>query len=341
MKLLPQTKKDEILGIDINDLFVEILSLNQTQQKIFIDAFAHAALPETAILETEIKEIKTITTALEKVLKLSKTSKRKAAIALPDSSVMTRIITMEKGLSELELEEYILLEIDKHIPYSIDEIYVDYQIIDENEDRAQNQILIAATQRKIIDAYSKALLNAGLELVLVDIKSLAMQKACEFCIKGLANRKTNVVVNLSNNNMTVLVYQNNIPVFTRTELYSCGALTQNILIQDYRNIKAKKKSDSILSESLKESICRDIKHSLGLYASTIESFEVKKIILAGNVTVCSDLNEMIQKEFNVITEFANPLLQLGIGKKVIVDELIHKSKSLMLTFGLAIRGMDG
>lgn len=342
MRSLLRIKKPGSIGIDISSSSVKVVSLEQSGRDYILTAFARAALPQGAVVEKEIKDREQVINALKKAITLSRTSNGYGAVALADSSVMTRIISVEASLSELEFEECVMLEADKHIPYPLDEIRLDYHVLSNStKGSATKKVFIAASRNETIDAYLDIIEGAGLIPTLVDVESFAMRKACRYFIDGFDAVKTTAVIDIGTARTSIVVYHDSMPVFTRTELFGSEFLTRDIStemlnLSEYEN----KKEDDELYENFKKNAIQHMKRALQFYASTSDAKKVEKIVLSGSAALLAGLDKLVKTELGLNMVVADPVVKLGIGPKVDTNILQQFSAAIMIATGLAMRGFD-
>ena len=328
MKSLFRIKQSATIGIDISSSSVKVVTLSQSSDGYTLTAFARAALPPGAVVEKEIKDCAVVINALKKAVLLSRTPGRYAAVALADSSVITRIITVEAGLPELEFEELVMLEAAKHIPYPLDEIHLDYHILaNSNSHTSKENVLIAASRNESIDAYLEVIEGAGLTPVLVDLESFAMRKACRYFIDDFEVVKTTAVIDIGTSRTVVMIYHDTMPVFTRTELFGSEFLTRD-------------SSMKVLQNAI-----RHMKRSLQFYASTPGAKTVEKIVLSGSAALLAGLDRLVKTELGLDMAIADPVAKLIIDPKIDIPKidiqaLQQSSAAIMIATGLAMRGFD-
>lgn len=333
--------KPAVLGIDISDSSVKVVSLIKDGQSYSLDAYARISLPKNAVLEKEIKEIDTVAACLKEAIVLSRTSAKYGAVALADSLMITKLITVQNGLSASELEEQVMFEADKHIPYPLDEIRMDYYPLENLSPTTETQsIFIAASRSVTVDAYIQVLEKAGLTLKLIDVESFVMQKACLAFVEGFNKSEIIAVVDVGTTRTTMVVYDQGMPIFTRTELFGNELLTKDISAEnlDYQNYVDK--PEQHLYEAFKRSLVQHLKRALQFYSSTAETKSITKIILSGGVAILSELDQVLKDEFKIPIIIVDPVAKLKLGKKVNPDLVHRASASLMIALGLVLRSFD-
>src|SRR5690606_2295075 len=169
---LLKKKSNTLLGIDISSTTVKLLELSRTGNRYKVEAYAVEPLPPGAVAEKNIVELEAVGQTLEKVLARSRTPLKQAAVAVAGSAVITKIIEMDAGLDDNEMEEQIALEADQYIPYPLDEVAIDFEVqgvAPRNPDRVE--VLLAACRRENVDIREAALALAGIDVKVVEVEA--------------------------------------------------------------------------------------------------------------------------------------------------------------------------
>src|SRR5690606_24017654 len=189
-------------------------------------------LPPGAVAEKNIVELEAVGQTLEKVLARSRTPLKQAAVAVAGSAVITKIIEMDAGLDDNEMEEQIALEADQYIPYPLDEVAIDFEVqgvAPRNPDRVE--VLLAACRRENVDIREAALALAGIDVKVVEVEAYAMERACELVIDqldGNAEDMTIAVIDIGATMMTLSVLSGGRTIYTREQLFGGKQLTDEI-----------------------------------------------------------------------------------------------------------------
>src|SRR5690606_29339446 len=125
---LLKKKSNALLCMDISSTTVKLLELSRSEKRYKVESYAVEPLPTGADSKKNIVELESVGQTLQKVLSRSRTSLKQAAVAVAGSAVITKIIEMDAGLDENEMEEQIALEADQYIPYPLDEVALDFEV---------------------------------------------------------------------------------------------------------------------------------------------------------------------------------------------------------------------
>ncbi len=329
------------LGIDISDSSIKLVSLSNNKSSHRLEAYARVSLPKNAVVEKEIKDIEVVATCLREAVFLSQSVAKHGAVALSDSSVMTKIIEIEKELPASEFEEQVMFEASKHIPYPLDEIRLDYQAMENlNSNTATMPVLIAASRSETVDAYLQVLEKANITPKLIEIESFAMRKSCMNYIEEFQNTTITAVIDIGTIRTTIVIYQWGMPVFTRTELFGMKFLTKDISADKLDLLDNVNQENSAVYESFKKNLIQYLKRALQFYSSTSDARTIEKIVLTGATAKLKNLDELLEAEFNYEVIVADPVSKLIHSSNINANIISQASSGLMIAIGLALRSFD-
>ena len=159
-------KKVPLLGLDISSTAVKLLELSQQSGRggvrYRVESYAVEPLPATAVVEKNIADVEAVGKAVRNVIRKAGTRNKRAAVAVSGSAVITKMISMPASLSEREMESQIQLEADQYIPYPLEEVNIDFQILGTSDKSPELvDVLLAASRSENVDDRVAALELAG------------------------------------------------------------------------------------------------------------------------------------------------------------------------------------
>ena len=122
-------KSNILLGLDISSTSVKLLELSQSNDKYKVESYAVEPLPPNAVVEKNISDVEGVGEAIKRVLSRSKSNQKTAAVAVAGSAVITKTIQMDAELSDDDMENQITIEADQYIPYPLDEVAIDFEVL--------------------------------------------------------------------------------------------------------------------------------------------------------------------------------------------------------------------
>lgn len=347
-------KSPPLVGLDISSTAVKLLELSQVGERYRVESFAVAPLATDAVVEKAIKDPEEVSRAVREVLARSRTRLNHAAFALPDSSVMTKVIQMDASLTDNEIETQIALEADKYIPYPLEEVSLDFQVIGPSvKNNNVVDVLLAASRTENVDSWVETIAEADITVKIVDVESYAMERACSLITQHLPNvdeSKNIAVIDIGSTMTNLTVLRGETTVFTREEVFGGEQLTKEIQRHyglSYAEAGLAKKQgnlpDDYVTEVLdpfKETAVVQIRRSLQFFFSANQDNEISHVILAGGTVTIPGLAAMIEEQIGVPTAIANPFSDMMVASRVNAASLAKDAPALMIACGLAMRSYD-
>ncbi len=347
-------KHDPLLGIDISTAAVKIIELSKTGSRYKVESYAVAPLVQDAVVDNNISHIEIITEAIKVALKQSGTHARHACVAIAGSSVMTKVITMPAYLSEDEMEEQIMVEADQYIPYSLDEVRMDFEVQNINEANPQMvDVLLAASRRENVDERVDALEMAGLTASIVDVGSFAIENSYTL-LKDLLpdgdEEQTVAIADIGATMTTLNILQEGRAIYTREQGFGGKQLTEEIQRRyglSYEEAGLAKRHgglpDNYNTDVLgpfKRALVQQVARSLQFFISSSANRNIDTVILAGGCASISGIDKLIEEELGIPTFVANPFINMALSNKIKPQSLSEDAAAMMIACGLALRSFD-
>ena len=355
-------KKPSLLGIDISSTSVKLVELSQTDAGYRVESLAVEPLPANAVSEKNIQDVEAVGDTLSKALKKSGTKCKLAALAVPGSSVITKVITMPASLSESEMETQIELEADQYIPYPLEEINLDFQVLGETKSNPETvDVLLAASRSENVEMRTAIAEIAGLNTKIIDVEAYTIEKAT-----GLLNPSSQAsseepsdeetspfvvaVLDVGATMTSLNVIENNELIYTREQAFGGKQLTEEIMRRyglAYEEAGRLKKvgglPDNYIPEVLepfKENMAQQVSRFLQFFYTAGQHDSVDMIALAGGCASIPGIDELISTQLGVETIIANPFAEMDLSNKVNSQALSNDAPALMIACGLAMRSFD-
>jgi len=347
-------KRQPILGIDMSASSVKVLELARDGDHYRVERYAVEPMPQNAMVEHSITEVEQVAQALSRAVKRSGSRIKQVALAVPSSHVISKIIVMPAGLNERELQSQIEMEADRHIPYPLDEVNMDFQVLGVTQESAeQASVLLVACRKEIVDDYSAVAEGAGLVPKVIDIETFAMENAYEMIARSMSGggmEKTVAVLDVGATTTTINVMHNNRSVYTRDHTFGGRQLTEEIQRRyglSYEEAGLAKKQgglpDNYQTDVLRpfmEAMCQEITRALQFFYSSSPFNSVDQVLLAGGCAQIPGVDELVAARVGVTANIANPFQQMSLSSRIKSQMLSADAPSLMVSCGLAMRGFD-
>lgn len=171
-------KAPPLVGLDISSTAVKLLELGKSGERYRVESYAVEPLPPNSVIEKNISDVEAVGEAIKRAVKRSNTKCKHAAAAVAGSAVITKTIPMPANLSTEELEQQIELEADQYIPYPLEEVNLDFEVIGPSEnDPERVDVLLAASRSENVDVRVAAIELAGIKPRVIDVEAYAMENA--------------------------------------------------------------------------------------------------------------------------------------------------------------------
>lgn len=347
-------KSAPILGIDISATAIKLLELSRSGNKYRVESYAVEALPPNSVSENNINEIEIVGEAVAKAVKKSGTKTKQAAVAVAGSSVITKIITMPTGLSDDDMENQIQVEADQYIPFPLDEVAMDFEVIGPSEESPDRvDVLLAASRSEIVDNVVAAIELGGLTAKVVDIESFAIENAISLIADSFPdNASTEViaVADVGSNVTTFSVVENMKTIYSREESFGGAQLTEEIQRRyglSFEEAGLAKRQGGLpdnygpeVLEPFKENMASQISRAVQFFYSSSQIGNIDHLILAGGCASIEGVAELVQEKLDINTVIANPFANMAVASKIPTNSLTNDAPAMMIACGLALRG-DG
>jgi type IV pilus assembly protein PilM len=346
--------KPVILGLDISSTSVKLLELQQDGDNFKVQSLAIEPLPDNAVVEKNFQDVEAIGETIKKAVKRAGTKARNAAVAVAGSAVITKIITMPANLSGGELEAQIQLEADQYIPYPLEEINLDFEVMGPTENNPETiDVLLAASRSENIEARTAALEIGGLVPKIVDVEAYTIEHASDLLARDMEDSgkdKVIAVIDIGATMTSLNVIENGQLIYTREQNFGGKQLTEEIMRRyglAYEEAGRLKKSGGLpdnyipeVLEPFKETIAQQVSRFLQFFYTAGKHNAVDLIALAGGCAAIPGIDELVESQLETPTVIANPFSKMSLSSKVNPEALSKDAPSLMIACGLALRSFD-
>jgi type IV pilus assembly protein PilM len=346
-------KKVPLIGVDISSTAVKLLQLSQSGGRYRVEHYAVEPLPPNAVVEKNIVEVEAVGEAIKRALNRSGAKSRFAAAAVAGSAVITKIIPMQADLSEDELEDQIQVEAGQYIPYPIEEVSLDFEVLGPVKDNPEMvQVLLAASRTENVEVRTAALDLGGLTAKVVDVEAFVMENAFRLIADQLSVTRDGLValVDVGATMTTLNVLRNQRSIYTREQVFGGKQLTDEVMRRyglSYEEAGLAKRQGGLpesyeieVLEPFKEAMVQQVSRLLQFFYAGSEFNRVDQIVLAGGCASIAGVAEMVEEQLGISTVVANPLANMSLASRVQAQSLAQDAPSLMIAAGLAMRSFD-
>lgn len=345
---------EPLVGIDISSNSVKLIELVETQSGYEVASYGVELLPPGVVQKGDVKDPMQVGEAIARLVRRSRTKAKNAAISVSGTSAITKVIQLNKDLSEDEMESQIALETDEYIPYPLDEISWDFAVLGASEHNPNNvDVLLAACRSETIESRVDALEIAGLNAKVVDLEIYAMERACSQIFEKLnmaTEEKLIAIIDIGSLSTSVTIMKDDRVLYTREQDFGGNQLLLDIqehygltmeeaIIAKRQNEFPEGYEENILQPFL-NSIVTKIERALQFFYSSTQYNHVDYILLAGGTSAISGLSEKIKQHLQCSASVANPFANMKLAPHISAEGIHREAPALMLSCGLAMRAFD-
>lgn len=348
-------KKSQVyLGIDISSTAVKLLELSRAGGRYRVESYGVEPLPANAVQEKNIVDVEGVGDAIGRLVSRARPSVKTAAVAVAGSAVITKMIEMDGDLSEDEMESQLKVEADQYIPFPLDEVRMDFQVLGPSETNPEKvEVLLAASRIENVELRTDALEIGGLQGKVVDVEAYTMERAFQLVLPQLPNSselETVALFDIGATMTTLNVFHEGRTVYTREQLFGGKQLTEEIQRRYGISMEeaglAKKTGElpddyeSEVLQPFKDAIVQQVNRSLQFFYGSTQFNEVDYILLAGGSASIAGLPELVQEKVGAGCSVANPFTDMTLSNKVSANAITNDAPALMIACGLALRSFD-
>lgn len=316
-------KKDHLVGLDIGSRTIKAGEVVESKDGRVLKKFGMVDIPAGAIEEGSIKSPEDVAEAIRQLMKGYGIKEQNVAISIGGYSVIVKKINVQT-MTEDQLQETIQFEAEQYIPFDISDVNLDFQILGENEQNAnQMNVLLVAAKKDMVNDYVNLVNMANLNPCTIDVDAFALQNIFEHSYNVTNDNVALIDIGAGKTSLNIL--KGNSSVFMRDVSLGCSQINQNIMslidcsFDEAEQLKHSEQSDRISGSDLKEIIssivsdwCTEIKRAIEFFYSTYPDDQIKKIILSGGGANLKEFRQMLAVETSAEVETINPFKNITI-----------------------------
>jgi len=355
---LPSFGKASVIGLDIGSNSVKAVEITiKSRDKGFeLRGLGQAALPSEAIVQGAFLNSSAIVDTIHEAIDSGRFSSKDVAASVSGHSVIVKRVNLPQMTRE-ELEDQIQWEAEQYIPFDVNEVNLDFQILDSNEEEGQMDVLLVAAKKDLIDDYFQVISEAGLNPVAIDVAGFAIQNAFEANYEQDPAAIT-ALVNIGAQVVNINVLKNGIPSFTRDIMTGGAQYTEEIQkalsvsFDEAEKIKIGGSQEGGQAQevipqeveqamrSVSDTVIGEISRSLDFFAATSTEARISKVLLSGGGSKIAGFAAAFKERTGLETEVMNPLAHMLPSKGFEAEYLEAMSPVLAVGIGLATRRID-
>ncbi len=341
-----------MIGLDISSSSIKLVELDQDKSGGWVlQRCAIEPLERGWVTDGNLEKFDEVAEALRRLVKKSGTKAKHAALSLPPSAVITKKIVLPGGMSDDELEMQVASEANQYIPFSLDEVSLDFCVVGPSTSSSGDvEVMIAASRREKVTDRQGLAEAAGLKPLVVDVDSYASRLAVGRIVSALPNNGKDLIVALFEVgafSTSMQVLQNDEVLYERDQAFGGAQLTQ-LIVRQYgfsaEEAEAKKRNgdlpedyESSLLSPFVESMAQEIGRALQFFFTSTPHNRVDYVMLAGGSAGLPGVTESVTQQTTYACLIVNPFEGMKFGDGVREKKLRREAASYLTSCGLAMR----
>jgi type IV pilus assembly protein PilM len=339
-------KKTLTFGLDIGSSAIKAIELREGKSGWSLSAFAQVALPRDVISEGSIREPGIVSDAVKECVEKAGIKTTAAVISVSGREGIMKRVPLPK-VTPKELADAITLEAEHHIPFAVDDVFLDYQVVGESAN-SMSVVLVAVKKVKVLE-YVAAVEQAGLEPLVVDLDAFAIQNQFELNHPEPADEAV-ALIDIGATVMKTNVVRGGASVFARDVPFGGHNYTQAIaqrLNIPFEKAEAAKQGQDVgvawddlvpALEAVSRDLSMEVQRTFDYFASTAESERIGRIVLSGGCARLAGIDEFLSSSWGVPVEVARPLEHVEYDPaQFSAEELDQAGPLLAVAVGLGLR----
>ncbi|MGW8368389.1 MAG: pilus assembly protein PilM [Gammaproteobacteria bacterium] len=349
------SRKRTLIGLDVTTSSVKLIELAESGRGYRVESFAAEPTPPNAINDKAIVDADAVGEAIRRAVKRSGSKSKEAAVAISGDAAITKVIQMPRNLSESDLEGQVELQADQYIPFPMEEVSFDYEIIGESErDPDMLDVLLVATRTENVEQRQAAVESAGLIARVVDVEAFAVENACRLMTHQMPDGgidKFIAIVDFGASTTTFSVLHDLKVIYTRDFAFGGQQLTEEIMrtyglsLEDAGRAKKEGGLPSNYQpevlDAFMDDMSQQVSRSLQFFlASGTGRDQPDQVLVCGGCANIPGAADIIGSRVGIATEIGDPLGQMKLSSRAKSHGVQHEATALLTACGLALRSFD-
>ncbi|KKQ31864.1 MAG: hypothetical protein US68_C0006G0026 [Candidatus Shapirobacteria bacterium GW2011_GWE1_38_10] len=339
----------DIIGVDLGLGSIKVVALNKGQDKFTLAAIGEVKTPNGEWMKSGAtkKNVEEVAITLKSLIKDLKLGNRQAVVALPEYEIVSRLVSLPP-LKESEIKDALKFEAETFVPYPLDKVSIDYEVIEEDEAGRLTVFAIAA-RNDLIANYVKIFREAGLELLAIESPAVSMRRV----LKQIATAsEATMVVDIGQKYSDIIGFKSGNIYFARSMSVGGESLTRAISVNlglDEASAEEYKKAYGIKEMELEgkiknaimpvfNSMAEEIRRAMALYAES-NNKTIELLVLSGGGAKMPGLAEELTRLLGIEVQVIQPFLKIDSQQIVAPIDLGVEGYRFSTAVGLALRDM--
>ena len=341
-----------VVGLDIGSSAVKAVELKGSGRSFKVAGFGSEPVPPDSIVDGAIIDATSVADAIRRLFESRKIRTKEVAASLSGNAVIVKKITLPV-MTAAELSESIYWEAEQYIPFDIQDVNLDYQLLESGQAAGSkgtmDVLLVAAKKEKIAD-YTGVISQAGRMPMIVDVDAFALQNAFEINY-GIESGQVVVLLNAGASAINVNILAGEQSVFTRDISIGGNAYTEalqkelNLPFDTADQLKRGMDVEGATYDDAKpvlravtENVMLEIQKTFDFFKATASSDRIDRIMVSGGASRAEGFTEMLSERFEAAVEAFDPFRKIAFdAKRFGVEDPAEVASTAAVAVGLALR----
>ncbi|MBF0302897.1 MAG: type IV pilus assembly protein PilM [Desulfamplus sp.] len=349
-------KKSHLVGLDIGTSLIKVAEMKTSGKIPVLQKFGFTPIRPGLIEDGQIIEMDELSQVIRTLFKTHNIKSKNIAISTGGSSVVVKTISMPSAASSSEaaLLESIRFEAEQYIPYDIDDMNVDFQVLGDNDGNAdQMNVLLVAVKKDIVASYIELTDQAGLNAQVIDVDSFALQNIYEAASKGRNDGMT-MLIDVGAHKTSLNIVKDNNSIMMRDSSSGLGQIWEEISSEANCNIDDAVKiflgggNESISAETLDEMSqnfgkmwSTEIQNIVKTFHSKSNYGKIDNVLVTGGGSLVSGFINSLSEGLVIPVSIFNPFEGVIVNPKKFTESFINQSAPFAsIALGLALRKVN-
>ena len=337
-----------LVGLDIGTHSIKLVELDVAKDSYRLKNFGMAKLPKETIVNGVIINAEPVIQSIKNLIANLKITNKNAAVSISGHPVIIKKITIPQ-MDGTELEQSIETESEQYIPYDIDEVNLDYQMLDVNpEESDKMDVMLVAAKKANIEEYMGLIKSTGLNAKIVDIDVFALENMFYLNYEDeIEEEEIDALIDIGASLSNINILKNDLSIFNRDVPLAGNQITEDIQkelsvsFEEAETLKTGEEIEGISQDQIDEiinkaslTVVREIQRTLDFFVGGNYG-EINKIFLSGGGAKTRGLKDLLAEKMDIPVEFTDPFKRIKYDKKTFDPEYI-RDISLITSVGVGL-----
>jgi type IV pilus assembly protein PilM len=336
------------VGLDIGSSAVKAVELKPSGKSYKVVAFGSEPIPPDSIVDGAIIDGSAVADAIRRLFDSRKIKTKDVAASLSGNAVIVKKITLPQ-MTESELAESIYWEAEQYIPFDIQDVNLDYKILEgAGEQKGTMDVLLVAAKKEKIADYTGVIAQAGRQAVAVDVDAFALQRAYQ-ANNGVEPGQVVVLLNIGASATNINIISGEQSVFTRDISIGGNAYTEALqkeLNLPFEAADALKRGEAVdgaafedarpVLRAVSENVMLEIQKTFDFFKATTANDRIDRIVVSGGGSRVEGFFDQLRERFEAPIEPFDPFRTIAFDARRFGDPA-DAAATVAVAVGLAMR----